>query len=98
MQDAQSYQTTSYPCNKMPTTLRIILAQLNFCVGDIAGNREKIITTALSARDEYHGDVVVFPELALCGYSPEDLLLRPDFQAQIDTAVAAIQQAVTGID
>jgi NAD+ synthase (glutamine-hydrolysing) len=58
--------------------LKIALAQKNFTVGDLAGNAEKIINTIKSAKKE-HADIVLFPELALCGYPPLDLVLENDF-------------------
>lgn len=81
----------------MSNDLRIIVAQLNFWVGDIKGNTEKIIHSAQIARDELKGDIVVFPELALSGYPPEDLLLRQDFHYQIAQALQAIQAQTHGI-
>ncbi len=59
-------------------TLRISLAQINSVVGDIAGNSRKIIRYIKGAKI-LHTDVIVFPELALSGYPPEDLLLKPHF-------------------
>ena len=63
----------------MPKKLRIILAQLNLLVGDISGNLDKLIGAAKTARDELSADVIVFPELSITGYPPEDLLLRQSF-------------------
>lgn len=63
----------------MPKTLRISLAQLNFTVGDLAGNYKKIVTAHQWASAEM-ADLVVFSELAITGYPPEDLILRADFQ------------------
>jgi NAD+ synthase (glutamine-hydrolysing) len=82
----------------MQKNISIVMAQQNFWVGDITRNVEKIIKSAITARDELQGDVIVFPELALCGYPPEDLLLRPDFHKQIAQALHQLQQAVSGID
>jgi NAD+ synthase (glutamine-hydrolysing) len=82
----------------MTQKIRIIMAQLNFYVGDIRENTRKIIEGAVYARDELQADVIVFPELALCGYPPEDLLLRSDFYAQNAQALINIQQAISGID
>ena len=79
-------------------TLRIALAQLNLLVGDIEGNCEKIIRTALSARDQHQADLVVFPELAICGYPPEDLLLRPGFYQRMNDALDKIKRETNGID
>ena len=54
--------------------LRIALAQFDFPVGDVAGNARRISEMIAIARDEYAADIVLFPELALSGYPPEDLL------------------------
>ena len=82
----------------MSTDIRIIVAQLNFFVGDIQGNTDKIIKTITHARENLHGDIVVFPELAVCGYSPEDLLLRPSMAQRAALALAQIASAAHGID
>lgn len=74
------------------------MAQLNMLVGDIAGNTDRLIAAALRARDEFHADAVVFTELALTGYPPEDLLLRPDFHRQVLRGIAEIRRRVAGID
>lgn len=78
-------------------TIRIIVAQLNFPVGDITGNTEKIITATKQARDEFNADLILFPELTISGYPAEDLLLRLDFQLAINNALIKIQQEVTDI-
>ncbi|RMF04240.1 MAG: NAD+ synthase, partial [Chloroflexi bacterium] len=62
------------------TTLRIALAQINVTVGDIGGNVGKIKENLARARQQ-QADVVVFPELTVAGYPPEDLLLKPGFAA-----------------
>lgn len=62
----------------MNTTLSIAVAQLNFTVGDLSGNADRIIDALARARAE-GADLLLTPELALSGYPPEDLLLRPDF-------------------
>ena len=80
----------------MTSDLRLALAQANFCVGDIAGNRDIIIDLALRARDE-GADVVVMPELAITGYPPEDLLFRPGLHARVKAALNVIAARVTGI-
>lgn len=76
----------------MPT-LKIVLAQVNPLVGDIHGNAEMVIEKARQAEAEYHADIVVFPELTLTGYPPEDLLLRDSLALRIDKALHAIQNA-----
>ena len=58
--------------------LRIAIAQINCIVGDLTGNAERILTAARQAHAQ-GADLLLTPELALCGYPPEDLLLRPDF-------------------
>ena len=78
-------------------SLRIALAQYDFPVGDVAGNSARIIELAQVARDEYGADVVLFPELAVSGYPPEDLLLRPAFLRECEQAVARIAAQVRGI-
>jgi NAD+ synthase (glutamine-hydrolysing) len=56
--------------------LRCVLAQLNLVVGDVDGNTTRIVDAASAARDLYHADVVLVPELAVSGYPPEDLLFH----------------------
>ncbi|MFA5589147.1 MAG: NAD+ synthase [Lysobacteraceae bacterium] len=81
----------------MSRSLRIALAQFDFPVGAIAANAARIGRMIAQARDEYSADVVLFPELALCGYPPEDLLLRPAFVAQCAQAMQALAREVHGI-
>lgn len=81
----------------MTQSLRIALAQFDFPVGDVAGNADRIAGLIAEARDEFDADVVVFPELALSGYPPEDLLLRPDFLHECEQALARIAAGVEGI-
>ncbi len=78
-------------------TLRIVMAQLNFTVGDIVGNAAKIVQAAHSARDDLHADVIVFPELAVSGYPPEDLLLRPGLHTRVLKEMERIKREITGI-
>ena len=78
-------------------SVRIALAQINLLVGDIKGNTEKVIASALVARDQQRADIVVFPELCLTGYPPEDLLLRPALKQQVVAAVQHICEAINGI-
>ncbi|HEX4869783.1 MAG TPA: NAD+ synthase [Moraxellaceae bacterium] len=76
--------------------LRIALAQADFLVGDIPGNIDKVLALAARARDGQAADLVVFPELALVGYPPEDLLLRPSLDARVEAALARLGE-VPGI-
>ena len=78
-------------------TLRIAMAQFDFPVGDVAGNAARILDGITTARDEYGADVVLFPELALSGYPPEDLLYRPGFLRECEQAMQRIAASVQGI-
>jgi NAD+ synthase (glutamine-hydrolysing) len=79
------------------TSLRIALAQFDFPVGAVAQNTDNIIAMIAEARDEYGAELVVFPELAISGYPPEDLLLRPGFLYDCQQALERIAAATTGI-
>ncbi len=70
------------------------MAQCNFTLGDISGNTQQIIELSTQARDEFNADVVIFPELAITGYPPQDLLLRPKFHHTVEQA---LQQILTQI-
>ena len=78
-------------------TLRIALAQFDFPVGAVEANAERIAAMIAEARDEYGAQVVLFPELTISGYPPEDLLLRPSFLADCAAALARIAAGVHGI-
>lgn len=73
------------------------MAQQNYVVGDIYANAHQILTACLHARDKMSADTIVFPELALTGYPPEDLLLRPHFIEHVDAAVESLRQEICGI-
>jgi NAD+ synthase (glutamine-hydrolysing) len=77
--------------------LRIALAQLDFSVGDIDGNAARMISAAHDARAA-GAHVVVFPELALSGYPPEDLLFHRGFRQRIATGLERVRSEVRGID
>jgi NAD+ synthetase len=81
----------------MTDSLRIALAQFDFPVGDIAGNAAKIAALIERARDSHQADLILFPELALSGYPPEDLLLRPAFLADCQAAMERIAAGMRGI-
>jgi len=81
----------------MPHTLRIVLAQLNLKVGDVKGNLEKHLKAAITARDHLSAQVIVFPELSLTGYSPEDLLFRHDFINEANDALIKFKNEIKGI-
>ena len=69
--------------------LAICIAQLNPTLGDIAGNAAKALTARAEAARQ-GADLVVFPELFIAGYPPEDLVLKPAFQAACRTAIEAL--------
>ena len=81
----------------MTKTVKVALAQVDLAVGDVAGNTRKIIDYAERARDELLADLVVFPELSVCGYPPEDLLFHAGLQKRIEQAVTEIRESVRGI-
>ena len=82
----------------MQSALTLVIAQLNFLVGDIDGNAQRVIETVHQAQLQGAVDVVVFPELTLTGYPPEDLLLRPSLQKRIDRALNSIADAILDAD
>jgi len=82
----------------MTGRLRIALGQLNLLVGDLDGNQTRLRDAIGRARDELHAHAVVFPELAITGYPPEDLLLRPGFIQDSGKVVERLAAAATGID
>ena len=76
--------------------LRVALAQINSTVGDLQGNSAKIIA-AMDRAIEAAADIVTFPELAVCGYPPEDLLLKPGFLRDCRHAIDDIIQRSEGL-
>ena len=76
----------------MTKNLSILMAQINPTVGAIASNSEKIIIIIQTHQDNH--DLIVFPELALTGYPPEDLLFRDKLFFQINEALLKIQSKV----
>jgi NAD+ synthase (glutamine-hydrolysing) len=76
--------------------LRLALAQINTVVGDLDGNRERIVRRLHEARDA-GADLVLFPELSVTGYPPEDLLFRPEFLRQARGSLDRIAAEATGI-
>lgn len=73
--------------------LKLILSQVNTLVGDIPGNTAKVIAVARAALAQGPVDAILFPELTLTGYPPEDLLLRPSLALRIERALQEIQAA-----
>jgi NAD+ synthase (glutamine-hydrolysing) len=80
------------------TELNIAMAQLDLTVGDINNNAEKMIQAAQQARDEMKADLIVFHELAICNYSPEDLLYHQDLYYFSKQALKRIACETKGID
>lgn len=78
------------------TTLNILMAQINTLVGDFEGNTDKIIEAITGAEQLHACPVVVFPELTLSGYPPEDLLLRPSIELRVEQSLDRILAAMTG--
>lgn len=81
----------------MTRQLRLALAQFDFPVGAVQANARRIAALIAEARDQHRADLVLFPELAISGYPPEDLLLRPAFLAACEAALAEVAKACIGI-
>lgn len=81
----------------MTKKIRVALAQLDLTVGDITDNLKKMVAAASAARDELAADVIVFPELSITGYPPEDLLFRQSFLTAAAEAVNQFKTQVNGI-
>lgn len=82
---------------KRMNALKIVMAQQNSLVGDIEHNLQWIKQAANKAKHEYDAELVIYPELNLCGYPPEDLLLREGFIHWADEAIAQLKKEVSGI-
>jgi NAD+ synthase (glutamine-hydrolysing) len=79
------------------STLRIALAQSNIPVGDVEGNTQRVIQIAAEARDRLAADLVLFPELTLTGYPPEDLLFHAGVRRQVQAGLQRVRAEVQGI-
>jgi NAD+ synthase (glutamine-hydrolysing) len=77
-------------------TLQICVAQLNFIVGDMPGNAQKIVDAARQAYAQ-GARLVLTPELSICGYAAEDLFLRPAFIAACDDALKSVARELAGL-
>ena len=71
--------------------LNVVMAQIALQVGDIEGNAERIIDSSIKAKALFGADLVLFPELTLTGYPPEDLLLREELHQRVGQAFETIQ-------
>ena len=81
----------------MKNKISIVLAQLDLAVGDISGNTKLIIDSCEKAKNQHNADLIIFPELSLSGYPPEDLLLHSGFKRRVNDALNNIKKDVTGI-
>lgn len=81
----------------MSITLKVALAQLNLTVGDVAGNLAQVEQVIARARDALHTDLIIFPELTLTSYPPEDLLHHSGLQHQVEAALLRVARAAQGI-
>jgi NAD+ synthase (glutamine-hydrolysing) len=81
----------------MNEKISIVLAQIDLIVGDITGNTERILEYCERAKDESDADLIVFPELSISGYPPEDLLLHSGLKRRITEAMESIKLNVRGI-
>ncbi|MGP4787980.1 NAD+ synthase [Psychrobacter sp. 1Y11] len=75
--------------NNAADSVTFALAQSHFLVGDINANTDKMRKLAIEAREQ-GADVIIFPELALLGYPPQDLLLRPSLSGRVKNALSAL--------
>jgi NAD+ synthase (glutamine-hydrolysing) len=75
-------------------TLKVALAQIDLLVGDVQGNTARVISTARAAQADLAADLIVFPELALSGYPPEDLLFHRGFRRQIDAGLNRVRAEI----
>jgi len=80
----------------MAESLKIALAQLNLLVGDVRGNTARVLAGARRASDQLGADLVLFPELTLSGYPPEDLLFHRGFRRQIEQGLAQLRTELAG--
>src|SRR2546429_1235477 len=81
----------------MSDSVRIALAQLNLLVGDVQGNAARVIAATRHARSSLGADLVLFPELSLSGYPPEDLLFHRGFRRQIEDGLAKVREQVQDV-
>jgi len=81
----------------MNNKVTVALAQLDLVVGDVDGNTARILEFSAQARDDLQADLVVFPELSVCGYPPEDLLFHSGLRISVEKSLAEIRETVRGI-
>ena len=81
----------------MNKKITIALAQIDLIVGDITGNTTRILDCCEQVRVESQADLIVFPELSISGYPPEDLLLHSGLKRRVAEAIELIRKQVSGI-
>ncbi|MBV8493776.1 MAG: NAD+ synthase, partial [Alphaproteobacteria bacterium] len=81
----------------MAESLKIALAQVNLLVGDVRGNAARVLEWTRRARSELAADLVLFPELTLSGYPPEDLLFHRGFRRQVERGLAQLREQLTDV-
>jgi NAD+ synthase (glutamine-hydrolysing) len=81
----------------MNDRITMALAQLDLVVGDVPGNTQKILDYSARAHNEMQADLVVFPELSISGYPPEDLLFHSGLRKRVDNALDIIRKSVKDI-
>ncbi len=81
----------------MAQAICLAMAQINTVVGDVTGNVQKILTAAHQARDLLSADIVVFPELTLTGYPPEDLLLRQGLIRRVESGLERLKAELENV-
>lgn len=81
----------------MTEAVTVVMGQIDPVVGDIDGNVHRIIQAAEQAKDQFNADIIVFPEMTLLGYPPEDLLLRNGLYPQIEQALSKLCDALNDI-
>lgn len=81
----------------MKNSVTLAIAQLDLTVGDVTGNTATILEYSNRARDELQADLVIFPELSICGYPPEDLLFHSGLRRRVEKALLEIRDSAKGI-
>src|SRR5579871_3591497 len=76
--------------------MKVLVAQMNPTIGDLKGNRQKIMAILQKAREQ-RADLVVFPEMTICGYPPEDLVLHASFIAAMEKSLEEIIPETKGL-
>lgn len=81
----------------MSSQVTVVMAQIDPVVGDILGNTQRIILACQQAKNEQSADIVVFPEMTITGYPPEDILLRDGLFPQVNQALSTICEQITDV-